>query len=342
VAWFHPHPGYLNNQIFELDQHRDDSNYPWYCLRQYLAERDIDLQTYDVFEREDRQPHLYFFLTLFRQTLGYIFSRKIKRNQRLLLAWETKLSHRHLPIYNLMWLFLKVWPRFFPVVLTYDRQLIDGQQFRQIFYPQPFFDTHQELWKQEKKRFATMIVSNKQSRTPGENYSTRRKVIRYFEQHHPDLFDLYGVGWHQPQNRGHKISSGTDFRTSVYRGCVDSKLETAANYQFSFCLENYCYPDYITEKIFDALFVGSVPVYFGAQNVLDYIPSSCFIDWRDYKTLDHLFQDLVKIAGSKRLEKMREAGWSFLNSPDFFLFSVDNFCQVVHEAIVDLANRNIQ
>lgn len=341
VAWFHPHPGYLNNKIFELDQHRDNQNYPWYLLRQYLAEESIDLQTYDVFEQSGQKPDLYIFQNLFGRSITYMLNRKIKRSQCILIAWETKLSHRNLPFKSFMWLFLKSWLNFFPVILTYDRQFIDGLHFRQIIYPQPFFESYLKFWQQKKQHFSTMIVSNKKSRTPGENYSTRRKVIRFFDRHYPAFFDLYGVGWHEPQDRWERIFPNRMFSTSLYRGSVDSKLETTANYKFSFCLENYCYPDYITEKIFDALFVGSVPVYLGAQNITEYVPASCFIDWRHYPSLEHLYQDMVEIAQGERLEELRESGWRFLNSSEFFPFSVENFCQVIYKVIVDLADGNV-
>jgi len=337
VAWFHPHQGYLNNQIFELDRHRDNTNYPWYYLRQYLLERDIDLQTYDVFEQPGQKPDFYFFINLFRHSIPFFFSTNIKRRQCLLLAWETKLSHGRFPLQGFTWLFLKAWPDFFSMVLTYDRQFFKRQQFRPIVYPQPFFESHRKFWEQKKDRFSTMVASHKQSRMPGERYSTRQEIIRFFEKNHPDSFDLYGVGWHQPQNRWERAFPKQVFHTPLYRGAVDSKLETMAQYQFAFCIENYCYPHYITEKIFDALFVGSVPVYLGAPNVTDYIPASCFIDWRQYQSFDHLYQDMVEIAASDRLAQMRESGWNFLNSRGFYPFSVANFCQSIYQTILDLS-----
>jgi hypothetical protein len=53
--------------------------------------------------------------------------------------------------------------------------------------------------------------------------------------------------------------------------------------RFSYCYENSRdLSNYITEKIFDSLVNGCVPVYWGADNVLDYIPDNCFIDRRKF------------------------------------------------------------
>ena len=37
-----------------------------------------------------------------------------------------------------------------------------------------------------------MIACNKWSPHPDELYTERKKVIRFFEEHHPETFDLYG------------------------------------------------------------------------------------------------------------------------------------------------------
>ena len=58
----------------------------------------------------------------------------------------------------------------------------------------------------------------------------------------------------------------------------NSKLNTVARYHFCLALENSIAPDYVTEKIFDALRAGSVPVYLGAPNVRDFVPQASFID----------------------------------------------------------------
>ncbi len=59
----------------------------------------------------------------------------------------------------------------------------------------------------------------------------------------------------------------------------DAKLELIAGYKFTLAFENSISRDYVTEKLYDPLIAGSVPVYLGAPNAADLAPADpCFID----------------------------------------------------------------
>nr|VFJ56047.1 MAG: Fucosyltransferase, N-terminal [Candidatus Kentron sp. DK] len=63
----------------------------------------------------------------------------------------------------------------------------------------------------------------------------------------------------------------------------ETKLETCAKYKFTLGLENACTVDYVTEKFFEPLIVGSVPIYLGAPNVAEFAPGeNCFINASDF------------------------------------------------------------
>lgn len=59
---------------------------------------------------------------------------------------------------------------------------------------------------------------------------------------------------------------------------AQTKIETIGRYRFCLALENSIAPDYVTEKIFDPLLAGTVPVYLGAPNVRDFVPAHSYID----------------------------------------------------------------
>jgi hypothetical protein len=60
---------------------------------------------------------------------------------------------------------------------------------------------------------------------------------------------------------------------------VASKRACIARYKFTLAFENAIAPDYVTEKFFDPLLAGSVPVYLGAPNVECFAPGEhCFIN----------------------------------------------------------------
>jgi hypothetical protein len=62
-----------------------------------------------------------------------------------------------------------------------------------------------------------------------------------------------------------------------------TKLEVLAGYMFTLAFENASGDDYVTEKFFDPLVVGSVPVYLGAPNVAAFAPGDhCCINTADF------------------------------------------------------------
>lgn len=68
-----------------------------------------------------------------------------------------------------------------------------------------------------------------------------------------------------------------------------TKLDTFKRYKFAIAFENSIAKDYVTEKFYDPLRVGAVPVYLGAPNVDEYAPGEdCYIDVRDFKDPAHL------------------------------------------------------
>src|SRR5262249_928937 len=55
-------------------------------------------------------------------------------------------------------------------------------------------------------------------------------------------------------------------------------------------------PDYVTEKFFDPLQVGSVPVYLGAPNVEEFAPGDqCMIRTTDFESPRHLAEYLRQL-----------------------------------------------
>jgi hypothetical protein len=62
-----------------------------------------------------------------------------------------------------------------------------------------------------------------------------------------------------------------------------TKLATIATYKFTLAFENSIARDYVTEKFYDPLMAGSVPVYLGAPNIADFAPGDhCFINAADF------------------------------------------------------------
>lgn len=68
-----------------------------------------------------------------------------------------------------------------------------------------------------------------------------------------------------------------------------SKMVLYGHYKFVIAFENSCAEDYVTEKFFDPLLEGAVPIYFGAPNIDEFTPGdNCYVDVRKYKTAGEL------------------------------------------------------
>lgn len=63
----------------------------------------------------------------------------------------------------------------------------------------------------------------------------------------------------------------------------DARLAIMAQHKFTLTFENSVSYDYVSDKFFDALIAGSVPVYLGARNVGDFAPAPrSFINTADF------------------------------------------------------------
>lgn len=202
---------------------------------------------------------------------------------------------------------------FFSHVYTWHDGLLSDSKYKKFYYPVmnqmicpivPF----------EQRKLCTLIAGNKQSTHPDELYSARVQAIEYFELNHSEDFDLYGRWWPAYKN---------------YRGSIWKKIDVLKNYKFCICYENIKdIPGYITEKIFDCFRCGCVPVYWGANNITEYIPANCFIDRNQFATYDELYIYL-KNMDQETFEQYINNIQNYLNSPAAHAYSIDNFVTIM-------------
>lgn len=192
------------------------------------------------------------------------------------------------------------------------------------------------------RKLCTLIAGNKGSRHPLELYSKRVEAIRYFESTSPADFDLYGVGWDQvPRsniflkalNRFPPLSRFFASRFPSYRGKVVNKKRVLESYRFAICFENARdIPGYVTEKVFDCLMAGCVPIYWGAPDITDRIPQECFIDFRKFANYSELLAYL-KSYDERMFRTFLESTRSFLASPAAHRYSASFFGKSIVDGI---------
>jgi hypothetical protein len=125
-----------------------------------------------------------------------------------------------------------------------------------------------------------------------------------------------------------------------YKGMVDNKKKVMEKYKFSICYENAKdIPGYITEKIFDSFFAGCVPIYWGANNIFEYVPKECFINKRDFKTYEELYRFIKNMSDDEYIKYLTNIE-NYLNSDKSFQFKSEGFVQTIVKTIFGGKNGN--
>jgi alpha(1,3/1,4) fucosyltransferase len=217
----------------------------------------------------------------------------------------------------------------FPIIFTWNDALVDNKKFFKFFLPCPIRGIIDPPVPFEKKKLIVNMSANKFSSFPGELYSERRKTIKFFEKKYPNDIDLYGPKWNKPASTLQSYFPFLVEKFSCYQGISENKMETLSNYKFSLCYENLeGERGYITEKVFDCMHAGCVPIYWGADNVMDYIDKNTFIDRRKFNTDQELADYLINMNEddySKYLEAMK----NYLATDRYKLFLSENFVNTI-------------
>jgi hypothetical protein len=164
-------------------------------------------------------------------------------------------------------------------------------------------------------------------------HDARLAAISYFG--HKGLLDLFGNGWKNLSNlpsHWQKELSSTISRLNP-APCVD-KQATMGAYKFALCFENIEFPGYVTEKVIDCLAAGIVPIYWGAPNIREYLPDTCFIDGRKFTSLAELDAHLEKISENEWVEMLKR-GCEFLKSDAGHRLSYKGFTDQMEAALIN-------
>ena len=320
----------FNNIIFQLDHptNRDNCYYPYWLLKNDLIKAGVEINTVD--------------LNVGRY-VKFELHQDVQRNvcdvPAYVMLLESPVIRPDDQRNDLLAKYRKVF--------TWNDDLVDGQRYIKINTPNKIIaNSTRGLYKRD--RLCCMISGNKSvsQASQFELYSERVKTIRWFEQHAPQDFDLFGTGWDAPAARQGLLGKvlGRLQRQMFsrieavyfpsYRGKVVSKLETFKKYRFSICYENVRdISGYITEKIFDSFFAGCIPVYWGASNISSHIPDNCFIDRRKFVNHENLYQFMVSMTEPENIGYQERIA-TFLTSEQVRPFSAECFADTICTTIV--------
>ena len=113
-----------------------------------------------------------------------------------------------------------------------------------------------------------------------EHFELRRRGISELVRSFPT--DSMGVCEHNAEQRFPWPWGANGGRPAGFHW---NKMDNIYGYAFVLAAESVRLSDWVTEKVYQALAVGSVPVYIGAPNMLDYLPCRhCAIDASHFKS----------------------------------------------------------
>ena len=332
---------FLNNLWFSIDPNiiRDNQNLCYFELKKYLLNNNIDLSTEDI---------------------------NSYKNSRLVLFIDVPRDKKYVKIDSQFWYAIlneapcayeKNWDKKyhdqFDKLFTWDESYVDDLKYFKIrlAYNLNYNDFNKKF---RDRRLITMISGAKFSKYPGAIYNKRYDLIKWFCKTNPKDFDLYGIGWPQNlrpiffsliENRFPEIFKkfvGLFYSTNkVYKGRVDDKREVLSKYKFSICFENMENKmGFVTEKIFDSMCSGCIPIYLGATNIQDLIPGNCYIDARLFNS-NRLLYNHIKSISEQEFNNYQKNIIEFLNSPKGEKFKSTFFAKQLGDEIIKALKINL-
>lgn len=254
------------------------------------------------------------------------------------------------------WTFDPLNHRMFDAVLTYNHTLSGGEKYFTYKLPAGGLDEWDGLanetpWHERKTACMVANVPNVRPWLPrrsglgmmragwrfgpstwwnyiaeqGSLYGKRLAVAQALSGLYGDDFDIYGPGW-------------TDVASITVRNAArgiwpGSKLVLLGSYKFNIAFEN-CLNDcgYISEKMFDALLAGTVPVYLGNLRIEEFVPHKSFVDARRFSSPEALGRYLRQMPWDQ-WQEMHDAGAEFLRNQAPVLFGSRQYVDAVLGAV---------
>lgn len=196
----------------------------------------------------------------------------------------------------------------------YSLKGVDVSRLRKLYWPQPRRDVIEQHWGNRERMHRIVVINGNHvpRRVPNELYSKRIEAMAAMAQ--TGAVDLYGRGWAKWWSRASMWWPYWKHRSalmSIYKGACASKYEVLGKYQFSLCFENMAMQGYVTEKIFDCFYAGTIPLYWGASDIKDLIPEETYIDCRKFSSWDAMLCHVESVT-EEEISRMREKGRAFV------------------------------
>lgn len=304
IAYIPPNEPYLDP---DYDYSKEISRWFPYA-RKYLKDYNILFNVIDAFDKWDEID-----LFIFCNTYEFHHKYYIKIMQMGMINrcvyWAAEPS-------TVMWWHM---PRYIPKIKKFfnyvasNKNMIYSIDNTRLMIPELFnLSIEKSDSRFTQKKLLCNISSNKSSTDENELYSERKRIIKWFSDNHPEDFELYGYDW-------------SEF-PSVNKGKCNDKIEVYHKFKFALCLENSRSSDIgeVTEKIFDCIKSGIVPIYEGFSDISDFIPVEAYIPYCNFDSLLELYKFIDEMEEEKYNEYLYAAK-KYVDRRDYSPFDLNTF-----------------
>ncbi len=329
---------FYNNELFNLKSklNRDNTLDPYVRLKSKVESLGHQIITADLFFNLDTK-------TISNSSIHYtsiggsLYKKMMSLNHNN-IHYDNYIIFEPPIVNNKSYLDINNLSNIFNSIYTHNTNGFQSEKIKKLYWPQPNANLSNYDFSNRLNRIA--LINSKHSPLlhklynlkyfgKSELYSYRLKS--YLQNNFIDLyggkwgkfFDIHSI-WPAYLINFHSIKKR-------YFGPVGSKLDILKKYNFCLCIENQAINGYITEKIFDAFFSGSIPIYLGAPDINEYIPSNLFINIKDYHDVNHAIDYCLKMP-QKDLVEYRKRIRQYLQSNHYKQYetSLENIILGLH------------
>lgn len=329
-----PYSAYLDNKLFDLQDNflnRDNTLRYFFNLKKRLYDKGINLNTADtIFNQSIEQNGIYISLGLLDnfEKINNQY-KNIKLRSFAILEPPVVAPKLYKKIETLSNYFEKVYLHnlnynFFSYLGNTPNEI---NNIKKLYWPIDYENFNKEYFFFEQRfNYPVLIQANKiPSNHFNELYSYRIKKLIEFNKLWQ--IDLYGSNWNKLNRRNifwkPFIKNYLKLK-NINCGPIESKFELLSKYDYCLCIENMDLNGYITEKIFDCFFCGTIPIYKGSSNIKKYLPDNTFIFIDDFDDTNELIKYIKSLSDNDKYN-YRDNMFKYLKSTliNKYYYSID-------------------
>lgn len=186
------------------------------------------------------------------------------------------------------------------------------------------------------------------NRNYSSNLLKEKEYFASFIASHDSEYNIRGDFFKALNQRKRVESIGTylnnmpDGKAVAWLG--SSKFDFQRKCKFSLCFESTKHEGFITEKIVEAFYADTIPVYYGSSNIKEIFNPKAFIDISDYPSFDAAIDKILEIENDDKvyLEMLRQPIFNNPKYPEEKLAEVEQFLCHIFDQPLEKAYRRSQ